>query len=120
MINANGTFLLKKNEKDEAEELADEPSDDDAEGQEGPSHSLVRVFGPFKVIRRIEHVSGDVSVDCAFIDTKGRHILVTASSDEFLSSDLLKRLTKKGLKIYRSRGALTFGRTNREEHEGRL
>lgn len=108
MINANGTFIMKKTPKDEVEKATGDPSDEDAEGQEGPSHSIERVFGPFKVIRRVEHVSGDVSVDCAFIDTKGRYVSVTTSSDEFLSSDLLKKLTKKGLKIYRSRGALTL------------
>lgn len=89
----------EKGEDDSAEE-----DDDDAEAER--RYSLMRVFSPFKVIRRVEHVSGDVSFDCAFIDSKGRYICIVASSDEFLSTDLLKKLTKKGFKVYRPRGAV--------------
>lgn len=104
MINANGTFFLRCKENEKNEDESDEEGDDDAETER--RYSLLRVFSPFKVIRRVEHVSGDVSFDCAFIDSKGRYICVVASSDEFLSTELLKKLTKKGFKVYRPRGAV--------------
>jgi hypothetical protein len=99
-VNLNGTYQFRRDAEDDGEDQ----EEDDA----GPAskRSLVRVLSPFKVIRRIEHVDGDISVDCAFIDTKGRYVCVTASSDEFLGADFLKKLSKKGFKVYSGRGAV--------------
>lgn len=116
LINANGTFQFKtvaKKDDDEGEGPNDQPN---------AKRSLIRVCSPFKVIRKVEHLESDgsiarVSADCALIDSSGRYVFVTVDADKFLSSDLLKDLTSKGLRVFNGQSPLALLRSIYNELE---
>jgi hypothetical protein len=97
-INPNGTFRFKRDANID---------DDNADaGEPNGKRSLVRVCSPFKPIRKVEHPNQNVSVDCAFIDSRGRYVGINVSSAEFLGAELVRKLTEKGFQCY-GRGAAT-------------
>ena len=97
-INPNGTFRFKRDANID---------DDDADaGESNGKRSLARVCSPFKPIRKVEHPNQNISVDCAFIDSRGRYVAINVSGAEFLGAEVVRKLTDKGFQSY-GRGAAT-------------